>query len=525
MTAGSKSIPTTSSTIGLLWWRGGAFAYFLVAAWILVCFRGTAASMVDIWIHSETFMHCFLIPPIVLWLIWRRRAELSRVPSQPDWRFLILMAGTGFCWLVGELAAVNAITQLALVLMLVLAVPTLFGSRVAGVIALPLFFLFFAVPLGEFVLPLMMEWTANFTVFALRLSGVPVYREGLQFILPTGNWSVVEACSGIRYLIASITVGTLFAYLNFHSVKRRLAFIAVAFLVPIVANWLRAYGIVMLGHLSGNTLAVGVDHIIYGWLFFGVVIMLMFAIGGRWTDAPTELPLPATDVIALPPLENRSSWSMVMAVIVVVLLPQVGNAALQHTGNEVAPRLKIEMQSGQQWRPAPNPANWRPAFQNPTSEFQGGYAGPPGTVGLYIGYYRHQGYLRKLVSSENALVKLQDPVWSRVEQGQRQITFRSQEVIAKTAQLRGASLDGSATSTRLVVWQWYWIGGQLTSSDYIAKARIALLRLFGQDDDSAVIIVYAPKEQAGGAEGVLQSFIQSAGGPIESALRRARERP
>ena len=65
----------------------------------------------------------------------------------------------------------------------------------------------FAVPVGEFLLPVFMEWTADFTVLALRLSGIPVYREGLQFVIPSGNWSVVEACSGIRYLIASLMVG------------------------------------------------------------------------------------------------------------------------------------------------------------------------------------------------------------------------------------------------------------------------------------------------------------------------------
>ena len=124
-------------------------------------------------------------------------------------------------------------------------------------------------PFGEFLLPVLMEYTANFTVTALRLSGIPVYREGLQFVIPSGSWSVVEACSGVRYLIASFMIGTLFAYLNYRSTRRRLVFMGVSIVVPILANWLRAYMIVMLGHLSGNTIAVGVDHLIYGWLFFG----------------------------------------------------------------------------------------------------------------------------------------------------------------------------------------------------------------------------------------------------------------
>ena len=61
-------------------------------------------------------------------------------------------------------------------------------------------------------------------------------------------------------------------------------FVGVSIVVPIVANWLRAYMIVMLGHLTNNRLAVGVDHIIYGWVFFGIVMVLMFWIGSRWRE-------------------------------------------------------------------------------------------------------------------------------------------------------------------------------------------------------------------------------------------------
>jgi exosortase/archaeosortase family protein len=171
-------------------------------------------------------------------------------------------------------------------------VPAVLGWTVARRIAFPLFFLLFAVPFGDFTQPKLMEWTAHATVFGLRLTGVPVFSEGQNLVIPSGSWSVVEACSGVRYLIASVTVGTLFAYLTYSSLKRRLLFVGVSIIVPIIANWLRAYMIVMLGHLSGNRLAVGVDHLIYGWVFFGVVILAMFWIGARWReDEPTWYPV------------------------------------------------------------------------------------------------------------------------------------------------------------------------------------------------------------------------------------------
>ncbi len=79
---------------------------------------------------------------------------------------------------------------------------------------------------------------------------------------------MVEACSGIRYLVASFTVGCLFAYINYQSLRKRLMFVGVAILVPCWPTGCVPYMIVMLGHCSGNTLATGVDHLVYGWVFF-----------------------------------------------------------------------------------------------------------------------------------------------------------------------------------------------------------------------------------------------------------------
>ena len=115
----------------------------------------------------------------------------------------------------------------------------------------------------------------------------------MYFALPSGNWSVVDACSGVRYLIASFTLGVLYAYITYTSSVRRIMFVVASVIVPIVANLIRAYLIVMLGHWSDMTIATGVDHLIYGWVFFGFVMFLLFWIGSMWrereiVEAPTK---------------------------------------------------------------------------------------------------------------------------------------------------------------------------------------------------------------------------------------------
>lgn len=260
------------------------------AAWVLataLLMWPSTASMVEIWWTSGTFNHALGLPAVLFWLVWRRRAQWLTLVPQPDARWWWCLLPAAALAVLNEAAVAKAPGHFALVLMWVLSVPALLGTAVARQWAFALGYAFFMVPLGDFMLAPMMDWTATVTVWAVRLSGVPVYREGLDFVIPSGAWSVVEACSGVRYLIASVCVGVLYAHLSYRSWRKRLLFVAAALVVPTAANWLRAYGIVMLGHWSDNALATGVDHLVYGWLFFGLVLGLLFWVGGRWAE-PTD---------------------------------------------------------------------------------------------------------------------------------------------------------------------------------------------------------------------------------------------
>ncbi len=496
----------------------------LLLAWVFFLYRDTGISMVTIWERSETFTHGFLVPPIAMWLIWRQRQAIAAHSPQSAFWVLLPVAAVAFLWMLGELVSVNAVTQLGLVALVVLSVPAIFGLSVSRQILFPLGFLFFAVPIGEFVMPQLMEWTADFTVFAVRLSGVPVYREGLEFVIPSGSWSVVEACSGVRYLIASITVGTLFAYLNYQSTKRRLLFILVSILVPIVANWLRAYMIVMLGHLSGNTLATGVDHLIYGWVFFGVVIMLMFLVGSRWSEP--ERVVDPTMSRAMTQQGDKGTarlWFASACFAAIVAVPHVALWAINQ-GQSTAPvSLASPSTLSQGWQVSASATKaFEPSFKNPSAAINNTYSNQRAAVGMYLGYYRHQGDDRKLVSSSNVLVKSNDTHRAQVATGQKMVVMGEKSVALRTAVLRGAALSGGANADRLAVWQVYWINGTLTSNDYIAKAYSAFYQLMGRGDDSAVIVVYTPEAPGGAAEATLESFLTENYAAINDLLLKVR---
>ena len=235
--------------------------FALIIASVLILLWPTTRSMVEIWQQSSAYGHCYLVIPIAIWMAWRESAALASVPLRPFWPGLVVVAATGFAWLLGELASVAVVTQFAVIGMVAATVLTVFGRTWARRLAFPLGFMFFAVPFGEGLLPILMEWTADVTVGALRVSGIPVYREGNYFILPSGAWSVVEACSGVRYLIAAFMIGCIFAWLHYRASMKRVVFVGLALAVALVSNWLRAYSIVLLGHVSNNRLGTGVSTI------------------------------------------------------------------------------------------------------------------------------------------------------------------------------------------------------------------------------------------------------------------------
>jgi EpsI family protein len=88
--------------------------------------------------------------------------------------------------------------------------------------------------------------------------------------------------------------------------------------------------------------------------------------------------------------------------------------------------------------------------------------------------------------------------------------------------LRGLPQPGLSNNDRLTVWQIYWINGTLTSSDYLAKVYSAVQRLTGRGDNSAAIVIYTPKEQAGGGDAVLEAFLAANYGSINALLLNAR---
>lgn len=263
-----------------------ATAVFVVAVSILLaCYWQTAQSLVWTWGHDGTYQYAFLIFPLSLWVAFSLRHPLRAKSPVPSVWGLVAVAGLVFVWYVGRLLDINLAQHFALVAMFPALVLACWGWRALRVLIFPLAYLVvFAVPWGDALVGPLQDITAHFAVRALELTGTPVLLNGREIITPSAVWMVADACSGVKFFIACMALGCLYGWLMYQGGLKRVGFVVLAALAPIVANGLRVYFTILIGESWGLEYATGTDHLIFGWQFFGTVLVLLFLAGWPFRD-------------------------------------------------------------------------------------------------------------------------------------------------------------------------------------------------------------------------------------------------
>jgi exosortase A len=489
-------------------WQRHLAALALLSAAILAIFWREAADVAGIWWNSSTFTHCLLIVPMIGWLVSQRVALLRPLTPVYWWPALIWMAGAGLVWLVGEAAGVGLFRQLALVLMLQGAVAATLGEKLVRALLFPLGYALLLVPFGEELVPLLQTLTAHISMILLHLSGIPAEMEGVFITTPAGFFEVAEACSGVNFLIAMLAYAIFAAHLCFRSWTRRIVFVVAALATTIVANALRAYGTMVAAEIWGIEAAGGIDHVFYGWFFFGAVILLVMLVARRWFDRP------ANDVaVDVRGLDGRARFAgpakLVIPAALAVPLLFVGwghlvggrSAALPATVAIAAPAGWNETRAeGMAWAPRFDGADQRQLrhFSNDRGQ----------VVTVAIGGYERQAEGREVVAFGQGAI---DPdskwAWSAALPAVEG---------AKTERLLhpGPVLRDAAT--------WYVVDGKVTGSARAAKMAGLKARLFG-GDPRALSLIISSEERQGGRNAIVD-FLSASGGAKAMADRALKTR-
>ena len=286
-------------------------AGLLVAFWI----EGIA-HMVGVWAISPTYTHGFLILPISCCLVamgWRRGEGL--VP----WPIALwgLLAASGL-YTVGIKSDIQLIQHTAIVLGIIALALFSLGATAAWRHRFALGFLVFAIPFGEELTPALQELTAQAIMGATTLANLPAIRDGMLIQTDAGNFSVEEACAGLRFLTATVVSAVLMNHLFFTKRRKQVLFLVSALILPLFANSVRAAGTVLVASWTDMKVAAGVDHLLYGWAFFFVILTVLVTGGVVLSDkdAPHR---------PSPPLVEGESMPILYIVVaaLIISLPRV----------------------------------------------------------------------------------------------------------------------------------------------------------------------------------------------------------
>lgn len=239
------------------------------------------AGMVRHWSISNDYSHGFIIVPLALFFAWERRAKLRRVPVETSWLGVApLLMGT-LTLAIGHYGVELMNMRASFVFTLIGLVLLLLGRHVTRVLAFPLLFLFLMVPLPQtlvnivaFPLQLIAADAATNALFWLE---IPALREGNIIHLANTQLFVEEACSGLRSLMALLTLGVIFAYFFRKTAWERILIVLSAIPIAIAVNAFRVALTGILTHRLGEQAASGWIHQTEGFFTFGIAFLLLLA--------------------------------------------------------------------------------------------------------------------------------------------------------------------------------------------------------------------------------------------------------
>ncbi|VWX56909.1 exosortase A [Sphingorhabdus sp. 109] len=475
---------------------------------ILVIFWRDAVDMVRTWWTISTYNHCLLIVPILYWLVQQRREELAKLRPEIWLPGLFLTGIAAFGWLMGEAAGVALARHLGLLMMLQGAVVTLLGPTVARGLIFPMAFSFFLVPFGEEFVPFLQMVTAKLSMAILGWADIPAFIDGIFISTPTGYFRVAEACSGIEFLIAMIAYGALVSNVCFQSWSRRILFMIAAFIVPILANGVRAFGTIYIAHHTSLDFAVGFDHIFYGWFFFAFVLILLMAIGWPFYDRKIDDPMIDGDALASHqnvPVRAQKPMKPVQAMAamgVVVLVPVLWISVLEAQDSVVPDSISL-----------PNVAGWERVDYQPLYPWQPRFDGASHQL---LGRYRNV--------STGMHVDLSVAVYDRQEEGREIVGYGQGALVPETGWSRNRALAApvGASAVELIapgpvvrdVVSFYRIGGKLTGSGSVVKIETVKSKLFGGPQQAVAILLSSETKREQSPLVAINAFLDDLG-PVD----------
>jgi len=291
---------------------------------------------------SEDYSFGLLLPLVSGYLVYLKWPRLKGHNWQPSWVGLPIIFLGFVIYILGDLTAVLYLPPFSFLVVVTGLLWLGGGWPLVWELAFPLFLLFFMIPLPAIImkgltLPLQLI-SSKLAAETLQLLGFPVLRQGNVIDLGVRQLQVVDACSGLRYILSLTALGLIYCY--FYQRRFWKAAVLLISLVPaaILANALRVAAMGLYPALQE-----GFWHSFTGWLIFifcfGVLGLINWLLNYLQPEGTSGAPEAEPPPLEAPEAGKKLSHTPYLAAALVLILV-VGQVALRLAQAPAVPLLQ-----------------------------------------------------------------------------------------------------------------------------------------------------------------------------------------
>lgn len=477
---------------------------------IFVLYQQTVLYLTGLWNQLEVgeYAHGYLVVAISLYLVMQNRRKLASLKPCPSYMAMPAVAASSLLWLVAVLVDVNVIQAVALLSLVLTITWMLLGNQVIRVLAFPILFIGFAIPVWFPLSPLLQNLTADVVFWAIRVLEVPAFRQENLIVLPVGSLSIEEACSGLRYLLAALTLGTLYAYLNYKDISSRVIVVLISAFTAVLANIIRVFIVVYLGYVSEMQNPLVHDHFMLGWYLFGGMVVILLLVDARlfrhFRQASSADKViqnmtghDHTELVAC----KKGPLQYIVILLAGVLIVSLGPASAFMLNNQsyhedLYAEIDLPESIGGWSRQDDSNDDWVPDYHG-AETWKQIYQKDDDKIALFIGYYAVQQQGKELINDLNRINN--NKVWKTIYPRARLKSGADYQVLEQL-------LEKTNGNQRLV-WYWYSVSGLITSNKYKAKMFQVLGLLTGRQQACVIAVATDLGKNLENARAILLDFI------------------
>ena len=432
-------------------------AIFSVTA---LAFLPTLRTFLDVW-RAQPYTHGYLLALATVWLVWRER-DVFREPTRTWAASFLAAAGLSLVWLVAAVADARVISEAAVLGLFFLWPATVYGPRAAQKLGPIAAIFLLAIPVWGALTRVLQSMTVAMSGVFVTLARVPAVIDGDMIHIQYGSFLVAGGCAGLNYLMSGLTIGALYAHLFTAGWRGRLGVMGLATLLPMVGNWIRVAGLVVLGHTSQMEsifITNSPAHLAFGWGIFLGSMLIFFPLAQRVTDwaarrkPQNDRTAPDTVGFAERPALAAGALASTVMLLGPVLYVAIGALPVRDVAPLALAPYSAEWRAEQGGRPYP----WHPAFVGASQEESALWTNGADRVLLDRLTYREQAQGAELIGYQ-----------SRIAPDSLVAAERLFGAVGPERRLVNEAIVRDGDS-HLLVWYWYRVGGLETESATRAK--------------------------------------------------------